>query len=580
MTEEKNAAKNQAQQPELPGDEELTKLQISTFDLVRQFEFLRSPEECIKKWRPMFRPDALETLQRSIMETAVNEAAKKTGAAPADLADPKKRTKEQQRAIDEALQALEQERTDGYNNSQYLKAIIVINSLGLDIDDDTVKYLAALYFVQSGGQPGSPEPLPEKANEKLEVIAREYIKQLKKAKKDAEKNGYPATETFMFVRAFSAMIDSLYKRDQKAKAATWLQAEAKETVTGEASAEGATFFDKVDATETVTGAAAAQQPQQLELFPLISPITAKWHIMTNSLVMNDLESGKTPRILPGHNEYDLHVFGEKSELTTYIAITYEPDPESGITIKGPERLTAYERAVFNAVVSLWVAAQKAGYDRPTITPEMIYKAMPGGSERIPAGQRGAIGKVINKLRQMRIYIDATDEMHKRGVTKPNEAFRMDAACLMITHVQRRVRNGQTVHAYRIEAEPIIYTYSKAVKQLLSIPAKCLDIRQLRDGKITEKPVRMSGDRQAIADYLLRRIARMKEAQNKKQNESRYILFSELFKVVSAETLNRFQEKDYRDFCFDVLEYQTAAGYIKGYKPIKEGRKIAKVEILL
>lgn len=329
-------------------------------------------------------------------------------------------------------------------------------------------------------------------------------------------------------------------------------------------------------TEPAAAAGPIGQPQQLEL-PLLLPIAPKYYIMPNNALINDIE--KKERI--NYGPYDLDVFEKKSDITSYIQITYEPDPDSGITIKGQDRLTAYERTVSNAIVSLWDAAQKEGQDRPIISPGMIYRAMPGGGEKLGTGQKSAIVKAIKKLQSLRIYIDATDEMRKRKVIGPKESFTLDSNYLLTTHVQYRAPNGYPVHAYRIEAEPIILTYSKAANQLLTIPAKYLDIRQVKAGKITDKPIRMSGDRQAVADYLLRRIAIMKrDVQNKKQKQSRYILFDTIYKTAGQEEKPRDQKKELRNFCIDVLEYQTAAGNIKGYKKLKEGREIAKIEILL
>ena len=357
----------------------------------------------------------------------------------------------------------------------------------------------------------------------------------------------------------------------------FIKAEATETITGEAHGE---TLDRLQMGTEFTGSAhiEAAQPRQLEL-PFLPPISPRYYVMPNNALANDLENPNKLRI--NYGAYDLSVFGDKSEITAYIAISYEPDPESGITIKGQDRLTAYERTVSNAIVSLWEAALKEGQTKPVISPEMIYRAMPGGGDKLSRGQKSAIVKTINKFRILHIEINATEEMQKRKVIGPKESFVLDSNYLLTTHAQYRAQNGRTVHAYRIEAEPIILTYSKAAKQLLSIPAKYLDVRQVKAGKITDKPIRMNEDRQAVTDYLLRRIAIMKrDAQNKVQRQSHNILFEEIYRTAGQENKPRDQKKELRNFCFDVLEYQTAAGNIKGFNKLKEGREIAKIEILL
>lgn len=476
-----------------------------------------------------------------------------------------------------------------YTNSvfQYKEAMQLLEGLQLKTEG-IAQIIAPYYFVSNDLEPLAKTPLSEAEKKVITALAGQIddiftavIDDLKdRSKQFSGVEKWPpddCTAKDLYFSYLTIFANEYLNKQGPEPRIIWAQGGAQETITGEAHGE---TFDRLqmDAEFSELAAGEAAQPRQLELFPLLLPITPKYWVMPNNLFINDLEHGKKPRIIKGKNEYDLSVFGDKSDLTTYIAISYEPDENSGLTIKGPERLTAYERTVFNAIVSLWEARKE---ERPIITPEMIYKTMPGGGERIPPGQKGAIVKAIKKFQLMHIEIDATDEMHKRKVIGPKESFTLDSYCLLTTHVQRRVRNGQTVHAYRLEAEPIILTYSKAAKQLLTIHAKYLDIRQVKAGKITDKPIKMSEDRQAITNYLLQRIAAMKgDARNKTQKINHNILFETLFRDTGRENQDRYQEKDFRNFCFDVLDYQKAAGFISGYKKITEGRKIAGVEILL
>ena len=344
-----------------------------------------------------------------------------------------------------------------------------------------------------------------------------------------------------------------------------------------------------------------EEPQQLML-PCMKTYKAKTYIIPNNTLINDME--QRPRI--NYGPYDLPVFGD---ITTYVAISYEPDPESGITAKGPEKLSPYLRMLSNAVVSLFVAGKEKGQDKPIISDEMIYRTMPGAGEKLSRGQKAALTKAIDKLRSMYMVIDATNELRNKKKIGPNETYRIDSNYLMVTRAEYKLQNGRITHAYRIEAEPPIYTYALAVKQLCSIPTKYLDIRQVENGLITDKPVRMTQEKQVITDILLRRIALMKyDARNKKpkqsndaqpkatqnkkrtrrrdlrneiQRQSHNILFSTLFETAGLTDLTAHQKKVYRDFVFEVLKFETAAGYIKGYKEQKENNwEIKGVEIIL
>ena len=76
--------------------------------------------------------------------------------------------------------------------------------------------------------------------------------------------------------------------------------------------------------------------------------------------------------------------GRQKEITAYTIIDYEPG-ETGITITDP-KLTEYERNVSNAIVSLWVEAEKLEVE-PVFTTDTIYRAMRRGRNGKPAAER-------------------------------------------------------------------------------------------------------------------------------------------------------------------------------------------------
>lgn len=116
---------------------------------------------------------------------------------------------------------------------------------------------------------------------------------------------------------------------------------------------------------------------------------------------------------------------------------------------------------------------------------------------------------------------------------------------------------------------------------------------------------MNADRQAITGYMMRRIAVMKHdleaardrlksyERKRKQNpeqelpqkplaafrqQSNTILFDSLFAQVGISTTDRKQLMLYRNFCYEVLEYWKATGFVKGYAEQSKGRKITGIAI--
>lgn len=316
--------------------------------------------------------------------------------------------------------------------------------------------------------------------------------------------------------------------------------------------------------------------------PLLQSIIPQNHTMPNNALMNTLE--QKPAINEG--AFDMVVAnerGRRKEITAYTVIDYDPG-ETGITITDA-RLTEYERQVSDAVVSLWEEAKKQNLP-PVFTTDMIYRSMPGGGDKASPAQKGAITRTLEKFRRLHITVDATEEMQRRGIKgkdgKPIKSLTFDNFYLTATHAEYKVsKGGQTVNAYRIESEPIILTYSKLTSQLLTVPAKYIEIKKVKSGNVTTELVTMTEKRQAMTGYMLRRISIMKrDAKNKSKHQSHTILFDTLFREAGTTTTDRKQTGLNRNFCFDVLDYWKATGFIKDYQKQTKGRSITGIEICL
>lgn len=329
-----------------------------------------------------------------------------------------------------------------------------------------------------------------------------------------------------------------------------------------------------------TEAEAAAIEKGIERLPMITALTASSHVMVNNPLMNALQ--QKPAINAG--AFDLVVAnanGRRKEITAYAMVTYDPG-DTGVTMTDPH-LTEYERQVSDAVISLWAEAAKRNAEA-IFTPDMIFRAMPGGSDKPSAQQRGAIVRTIEKLRRLHITLDATEEMIKRGVIPPGETWRIDDFYLSVRRIENvKVKGGgrQANYAYLVTMEPIILTYSNLTNQLLTVPAKYIAIEKVKRGKPSGELLPMTADRQAMTGYLLRRIAVMKhDRKNKHPHQSNAILFDTLFTETGQQTDNREINRRNREFCFDVLDYWKATGYIKDYTRQQKGRSITGIEIIL
>lgn len=331
----------------------------------------------------------------------------------------------------------------------------------------------------------------------------------------------------------------------------------------------------------------------------IQSIIPQWYKMPNNPLINDLQS----RAKINAGPYDLIVSnqkGRRQEITAYTMASIDAD---FIGTGKPIKLTGIEREITNAVVSLWIEAQNRKIPC-IITPDMIHRAMPGGGDKASPQQREVITSTIDKLRRLFIKVDVSDEMRARKIIGENEEMILDDAFLSAIHGQYKVKNGgQTTDAYLIKSEPIALTYSLLNNQILSAPARYIAVEKVKNGRATGELLSMTPARQAMTGYMLRRIAVMKnddkEAHKKKRNydrrraqdktlevrdldsfreQSLTILFDPIFEAAGISDQSRDRAMDNRNFCFQVLDYQIAAGNIKGYEKLTEGRSIKGVKI--
>lgn len=281
--------------------------------------------------------------------------------------------------------------------------------------------------------------------------------------------------------------------------------------------------------------------------------------------------------------------GKKHPIETTCILTYEGD---AVTLSGRQSYTEYDRNVYNAVCSLYV------YGDPShvMTPAMVYRAMTGltDTEKPTAGQIEAVTNSLDKMRFIRARIDCTNELKARGITlnsKQINGGEIDTYLLTARAVKVQA-GGQTVRAYRILDTPILYEYSAAIKQVLTLPASVLDVKEITTATVNGKKKQVIGARLPntetrilIKGYLIRRIEGMRGDNDldnsvitlydyKRSGETHQGLYS----IAGKPDADKMEMKRIRNDTEKMLCYWTATGYIKSFKTKTHGRKITGYEI--
>ena len=293
--------------------------------------------------------------------------------------------------------------------------------------------------------------------------------------------------------------------------------------------------------------------------PQLSSIIPQKHVMPNNKLANSL----TKDIIDA-GAIDLVVSGRgKTEITTRCILTYEGD---NVKLSGRQPCTEYDRNVADAVTSLFL------YGDPShiITPATVYRAMihSTGTETPSPQTLGAVTRSLDKGRFVRVQIDCTQELLRRNASFNGEQItggKVDTYLLPLEKIEV-MAGGKKVTAYKIIKTPVLYDYARLTKQVLTVPAKLLDVPNASN---TEQRISIKG-------YLLRRITVMKG----KTAQSNRILFEKIWDAAGKPDPSPKEAQRIREYTFTVLDYWKKERYIKGYKAIKEGKAYTAVEIQL
>ena len=309
------------------------------------------------------------------------------------------------------------------------------------------------------------------------------------------------------------------------------------------------------------------QDEVLNALPKLQSLVPQKHLIPNNKLANSL----TKDII-GAGIIELDVSGKKEpELLTRCILNYEGD---NVKLSSRQPFTEYDRNVADAVTSLY----EYGDSSHIITAAQVYRAMVHATktETPSAQQIGAVTKSLDKMRFVRVQIDCSQELTRRKVSLNGAQVtsgKIDTYLLALEKIEVTA-GGQRVSAYKIMKPPILYEYSSLTRQVLTVPAALLDVRDNTGVKVSNTELRI-----AAKGYLLRRISVMKGKSGARQSHT--IKYSSLYEeVCPGQTLRRVEQQRLRDYTAIVLENWTWKGFISGYTETKKKKKKIGVEIKL
>ena len=479
----------------------------------------------------------LDRYERGHFASLVKEVADQTGADPAQIADKDTRTAEQQQALLEASARRQIARMDKFFKSDYMKVVQALGEVDSLFDEPAdpdvigVKESFILYYFTT-----RPDIRPSEAG------------QFTQADKEALIAQYKRFEAFI-VKYFDGV-----ERANAARDGEW--------------------------TEALEAFISAENPTDAqEIIEHLTSVLPEKYVVPNNKLANTMTRGI---IDIGRITLEESRRGAKKLVETTCILTYEGD---NVHLSGRQPFTEYDRNVYNAVSSLYVYGDQSH----VVTPAMVYRAMTGltDSEKPTAGQLAAVTRSLDKMRFIRARIDCTEELKARRITlnsKQINGGEIDTYLLTADAIKVQA-GGQTVRAYRIIKTPILYEYAAAVKQVLTLPASVLDVKELNPGGSIGARLPNTESRILIKGYLIRRIEGMKGKNGlsnpvislydyQRDGETHQGLYS----IAGNTDPTRTEASRIRDDAEKMLAYWAATGYIKAFEAQTERKKITGYKI--
>ena len=234
----------------------------------------------------------------------------------------------------------------------------------------------------------------------------------------------------------------------------------------------------------------------------------------------------------------------KSRKPIYTLVTIDIAELEGVKINGRRELTAFDREVHDAIITLFVEGGNT-----YITVNMIYQMMTGKrGAHCSSKQAQAISDAITKLMFSHAVIDASQEAQLRGLDKARyDSNLLNAKRLTVS------ANGQTTEAIKILDTPILYDYAERRNQIGRFDVKLLD-----------SPVNKTEENIVLDGYLRRRILSMKGSSKLSPTIKYDTVYKQLEITAGSESSLRNKKMKVRNTVKKLLDFYKKEGFIKGY----------------
>ncbi len=256
-----------------------------------------------------------------------------------------------------------------------------------------------------------------------------------------------------------------------------------------------------------------------------------WHIFSG-----DYASGDQWRLDVGQR-------GGKKQITSFVTVDFEK-LNGSVQIRGRKELVPYDRAVHDAIITLFVDG-----GNEYITPQMIYQVIAGNPKaRLTAKQAEAISDSITKCMYSRVIIDGSEVAAAYGFEK----FKYDGSLIVGERVTATL-NGTVLECLHLLRKPILYEYADKKNQIGRF-----------DIKLLNSPINKTEETITLQDYLYRRILSMKGSSSLSKTIVYETVYNQIEIKAASDGALRKKKSKVRGQIKSILDFWKQEGFILGY----------------
>lgn len=286
-------------------------------------------------------------------------------------------------------------------------------------------------------------------------------------------------------------------------------------------------------------------PADLIDAPIQDVVPIRENVQGNSKISNYahlMESGKLQR-------FDMAGDNDLGRIESSLILSYD---NNNVSMDRP--MTQYDRTVHNAVATLWRAGARS------FRVNQVYEAMTGSAANPRAETLQKVAESIDKQLHTSATLDFTDELRGETLNDDGKEVTVENAFLE-THVLNGNKgtiicsDGEARVGYTLHEPPLLYRHDKITGQYVRYPHRVL--------KAVSKAVRPTETNTLIRDYLIRRIAVMKNGKTP-MAKNRRIQFSAIYEAAGKPGATRTEKDRIRKAVGKMLDAMDEAGYIDGW----------------